>query len=179
MNTPTLPFPRTYWVIPGRFLAGFSPGDLDPSRQTAKLQGPADLGCTRLINLMQSTERDYPGNRFKTYDGELAALAPAAGREVEITRRGIPDLDVPEAARLLALINQIDPCLDEGHTLYLHCWGGRGRTGTVVGSWMARHGEPNAVEKLKTLTAHDRGFFPQIPETPAQRQLVRQWEVGQ
>jgi len=37
MNKPALPFPRTYWVIPGRFLAGFYPGDLDPSRQKAKL----------------------------------------------------------------------------------------------------------------------------------------------
>ena len=179
MNTPDLPFPRTYWVIPGRFLAGFYPGDLDPENQTAKLQGLVDLGCTRVINLMQSNEGDHAGNRFKPYDAELAAVARAAGRDVEVLRFEIPDLDVPEAGRLSALINQIDQWLAEGHTLYVHCWGGRGRTGTVVGCWLARHGEPDAIEKLKTLTAHDRGSFPQIPETLAQRQWVRQWEVGQ
>ena len=34
----------------------------------------------------------------------------------------------------------VDDALGEGRTVYVHCWGGIGRTGTVVGCWLVRHG---------------------------------------
>jgi hypothetical protein len=177
--TPLLPFRRSYWVVPGRFLAGYYPADLDPKIQKEKLQGLVDLGCTKVINLMEETEGDHSGHAFKPYADELTALSGAAGRAMQITRFPIQDLGIPGKAGLVSLLDQIDHWLAEGHTLYLHCWGGRGRTGTVVGSWLARHGEPDPLEKLKALTAHERGFFPQIPETAAQCKVVNTWEVGQ
>lgn len=32
------------------------------------------------------------------------------------------------------------PALAAGQTVYVHCYGGIGRTGTVVGCWLVRHG---------------------------------------
>ena len=176
---PPLPFPRSYWVIPGQFLAGFFPGDLSPDVQTAKLQGLLNLGCSKVINLMQHNEKDHSGKPFQSYAEEMATLSSAGGRQVDLIRFEIPDLGLPAASDLTQLLIQIDQWLDEGQVVYLHCWGGRGRTGTVVGSWLARHGETVPLERLRTLTAHAPQFFPAIPETIAQRQWVSTWEVGQ
>jgi len=40
---------------------------------------------------------------------------------------------VPSAALMRATLDAIYDAIDAGETLYLHCWGGVGRTGTVVG----------------------------------------------
>ena len=51
------------------------------------------------------------------------------------------------AARLRTLLQAGIDCFidltqrDEGlEPVYVHCWGGIGRTGTVVGCWLVRHG---------------------------------------
>jgi hypothetical protein len=36
MTTPPVPFPRSYWVIPGKLLAGCYPGAKDPKEATAE-----------------------------------------------------------------------------------------------------------------------------------------------
>ncbi|MFZ5949388.1 MAG: fused DSP-PTPase phosphatase/NAD kinase-like protein [Candidatus Rifleibacteriota bacterium] len=35
-----------------------------------------------------------------------------------------------------------------GKPVYVHCWGGLGRTGVVVGCWSRRHGEAEPLAKL-------------------------------
>jgi hypothetical protein len=37
MTTSTVPFHRTYWVLPGKLLAGYCPGSKDPKEATEKL----------------------------------------------------------------------------------------------------------------------------------------------
>ena len=44
-----LPFPRSYWVEPGRLLAGFYPGDSDPVEAEYKLQALLDCGVSRVF----------------------------------------------------------------------------------------------------------------------------------
>ena len=42
---------------------------------------------------------------------------------------------------MASILDAIDAALDGGKTVYVHCWGGVGRTGTVVGCWLVRHGK--------------------------------------
>ncbi len=67
--------------------------------------------------------------------------------------------------------------------MYVHCWGGIGRTGTVVGSWLVRHGvmaPEQALDLLTELRASDRGAgHRRSPETPEQRAFVRRWRPGE
>ena len=39
------------------------------------------------------------------------------------------------------ILDAIDAALRDGKTVYVHCWGGVGRTGTVIGCWLVRHGK--------------------------------------
>jgi protein-tyrosine phosphatase len=61
---------------------------------------------------------------------------------------------------------------------YVHCWGGIGRTGTVVGCWLvAREGLTTdaALQRIAELRKDtpDRGLG--SPETKLQRRFVLQW----
>ena len=175
-----LPFPRSYWVVPGRLLAGFLPSDPEPAGADAKLRALLDAGVGTAINLMEADERDHAGRRFTAYESPLRALAESRGVGVRCERHPIPDLGVPSPAEMVAILDAIDAGLPQG-VVYVHCWGGRGRTGTVVGCWLARHGLATGgavLELLAALTAARRREFPSIPETSRQRAFVTAWPRG-
>ena len=70
------------------------------------------------------------------------------------------------------MLDTIDQALAAGHTMYVHCWGGVGRTGTVVGCHLVRHGQQGtaALHALarRWQTVAKRPRHPCSPETEAQ-----------
>ena len=40
MTNPDVPFDRSYWVIPGKLLAGYYPGDREPATYARQAAGP-------------------------------------------------------------------------------------------------------------------------------------------
>lgn len=178
-NTTFLPFVRSYWAAQGQLLGGFYPGDRDPAVAEGKLRALLDCGVTHIINLMLPTDGDHAGRPFIGYKDTFLQLATAQGREVCWMQRPIPDLGVPTVSQMIATLDAIDDAIACGGCVYMHCWGGRGRTGTVIGCWLARHGESDVLRKLHALTSHAREWFPRVPETPVQQMFVRQWRRGQ
>ena len=83
---------------------------------------------------------------------------------------------IPHMSRIL---DDIDAALEEDRTVYVHCWGGRGRTGTVVGCWLVRHGLDggDALEQIARLR-RDLGHGSPSPETAAQCAMVTGWKRG-
>ena len=76
-------------------------------------------------------------------------------------------------------LDAIDEALDAGRNVYVHCWGGIGRTGTVVGCWLVRHGMTGD-EALAEIAERWRGMekryrHPRSPQTAQQRAYVRNW----
>jgi hypothetical protein len=55
-NSSPVPFPRSYWVIPGEPFAGNYPGVKDPKEATAKLTAIINCGIRHVINLMEPAE---------------------------------------------------------------------------------------------------------------------------
>jgi len=93
----------------------------------------------------------------------------------------IGDGQVPTRARTRDILDAIDMELSRHRRVYVHCCGGRGRTGTIVGCWLARHGCGNGQEVLDAITALRRAALldGSSPETEEQRFLVRSWKLNE
>ncbi|MFH1081683.1 MAG: protein phosphatase [Pseudomonadota bacterium] len=175
------PFDRSYWVVPGKFLAGYYPGDRHRDLMEQKLQGLLNCGIRCVINLMEPNERDHDGLPFADYEPELKRMANGTF-PVTCHRMPILDLDIPSPELMTRIIDRIDVSLDENRSVYVHCWGGRGRTGTVVGCWLVRHGiadGKNVLEKIQELRFYDPKTNWPSPEMPAQIRMVLNWQKGQ
>jgi protein-tyrosine phosphatase len=77
------------------------------------------------------------------------------------------------------ILDELDAALAGGETVYLHCWGGIGRTGTVVGCHLARHGMSGAAALREVMRLRRNALCGEMPspETPEQRQLVMEWHA--
>ena len=58
-----LPFPQSYWVLPGRFMAGQYPGSADSEEMQDKLGSMLDSGIDFILNLMIADERNCARRR--------------------------------------------------------------------------------------------------------------------
>ena len=175
---PEPPFARSYWAVPGQILAGFYPGDRNPVVALHKLKALLVCGVTHVCSLMERTETDHAGRPFEDYRPAWFSLARQRGGKAGWMHYPIRDVSVPAVPQMTRTLGALDAVLAGGGVVYLHCWGGRGRTGTVLGCWLARHGERDPLTKLRQLTARARQQFPQVPETRAQQQFVLNWRVG-
>jgi len=176
------PFPNhSYWVVPGKLLAGYYPGDADPQVMDTKLNALLDCGVTVVISLMEADEDDLFGRTFPPYQDRLRELAWQRGKRIRWQRMPIRDFDVPSEAEMTRILNTIDQAIEQGETVYVHCLGGIGRTGTVVGCYLARHGIARGEAALKKIQELRRGLddYRTSPETAAQRQMVKRWREHQ
>ncbi|MCE7989873.1 MAG: hypothetical protein DYG89_52670 [Caldilinea sp. CFX5] len=177
MSTLPPPYPNSYWVQPGRLLAGEYPGAFMPTMARRKLRLLLDAGVTFFLDLT------HPADGLEPYTDLLQAEAKAFPTPVTYRRMAIPDRDIPTATQMVETLNVIDEALAAGQVVYIHCWGGIGRTGTVVGCYLARHcDKPTgrgdaALAQLAELwqTVEKRDRHPRSPETSAQVHMVRVW----
>ena len=90
----------------------------------------------------------------------------------------IPDMGTPTAGHVMQILDDVDDIRGGGGTAYVHCWGGIGRTGTIVGCWLVRHGldEGDAIATIARLRSEIGGG--PSPETAGQAALVRGWRHG-
>lgn len=91
-------------------------------------------------------------------------------------------MGVPTVAQMQRILDTIDGANAAGQVVYVHCLGGKGRTGTVVGCYLARRGlavGEAALERLKELTMAAPYDFGPLPQTSEQCAFVRNWRQGQ
>ena len=168
------PLPNSYWVIPGRFAAGEYPGAKDPREAATRLRALLRSGIDHFIDL--TTPQDGLEPYIETAKREARGLGLSPGWE----RHAIADVSVPSSPeQMSSILNAIDAAMDDGRTVYLHCWGGVGRTGTVVGCWLVRRGHTGD-EALEQIAEWWQGVekvwrLPSSPETDAQRDYIRYW----
>ncbi len=180
-GSPPRPFPGSYWVLPGCFLAGPLPWDRDEAASRARLGALLETGIRSYISLMEIDESDGRGP-MRAYEVPLARLADELGVDVRSSRFPIPDMGVPTPERMSRILDGIDEYLRRGEAIYLHCWGGVGRTGTVVGCYIVRHGlsgDVSPVDFLNGLRRADPGTPREAPETEVQRRMVESWKRGE
>jgi hypothetical protein len=165
-----VPYPDSYWVIPGQLLAGEYPGDRwNEENAHRKIGALLQSGIRVFIDLTGV-------NELIPYSPILKEEADWMSISTEYYRHSILDFSIPESAGMLAILNRIDAALSEGKPVYVHCWGGIGRTGTVVGCYLVRHGLTGrqALERIRQLRSSIPYARPS-PESDEQVAFVRNW----
>ena len=169
-----LPHENCYRVPDTRLIAGEYPFSADPLEGREKLRAILDCGATWFVDLTEEGERGLLPYA-QVLREELAVRGLELGVDVGYTRHPIRDIDVPTAERMQAILDEIESRTANGHTLYVHCWGGVGRTGTVIGCLLARSGldYDAVVARLRELRQATRKRDRECPEVPAQHDLLR------
>lgn len=168
MNSMKRPIENSYWVEEGSLLAGEYPRNKDEHSSRAKVNEFLCAGVSVFIDLTEADEGLLPYSHL---------IGKAAHH-----RFPIKDVSVPESFVAMArTLDTIARSLHEGALVYVHCWGGVGRTGLVVGCWLARRlGGPQASLRLRELWKQcPKSALRDSPETEAQRAYVRNWRAGQ
>ncbi len=172
------PFNRSYWVIRGKFLAGCYPGSKNQDKQHHNLKALLDHGIRYVINLMEADEKDWTGKPFEPYEDQMGSIAASMNHTVTLERISIKDTRVPSRVQMCRILDRIDQCIQNHRPVYIHCFGGRGRTGTVVGCFLARHGIAsghNVFDHIQELRGHIEDHYIPSPETLQQREMVLSW----
>ena len=114
-------------------------------------------------------------NELRTYATELKAVAGGADREVRHFSCPIPDMGVIDDAGYDEIANLIRGELDAGHAVYVHCWGGMGRTTTVIGCLLADAGldYESVIDRIANRRADTRKASVACPQTRGQRDVIR------
>ncbi|WP_354699023.1 ADP-ribosylglycohydrolase [Paraconexibacter sp. AEG42_29] len=172
----TAPLPGdSFWAIEGSVLAGPYPGAPTRAEAEAKLDAFLAAGVTCFLDLTEAGE----GPPLQPYDDLLAKIATERGTSARHVRMAIPDVSVTTPAHMRTILDTIGMAVAEGETVYVHCWGGIGRTGTVLGCLLRERGmgAEETLAHLRALRAGTHRANRPSPETPDQREFVETWSA--
>ena len=166
------PIPESYWVESQRLLAGEYPGQYDPEITRKRLDAFIQSGFNTFIDLTKPHENI-------AYLPLLLEAANLYSVEIKHLRFPIADFGLPTPEQMRAILDAIDSNLKTRRKIYLHCWGGIGRTGTTVGCYLVRRGK-SGEEALSQLadwwqTVPKSRIHQHSPETREQVEFIRNW----
>ncbi|MDE2220935.1 MAG: ADP-ribosylglycohydrolase family protein, partial [Gammaproteobacteria bacterium] len=164
------PLANSYWVIPGRLLAGEHPvgrGQEPGEASRARVDALIAAGISCFVDL--------------TEEGECASYRSLLPPTVSHLRHAIRDQRVPHHPEQMHRIQQdIAAVLAAGGTIYLHCRAGIGRTGMVAGCFLVEQGRGGErslreLNELWTRQCARAEQWPIVPQTLEQAEYVRHW----
>ena len=168
------PWPNTYRLPGETIFAGEYPGDHDPDAARDKLGRLLDHGVRAFVDLTR------PVDGLSPYADLLDALARERGVDVQHLPLPVPDMGIPEPEFMQGILDAIDLEARAGRGVYVHCWGGIGRTGTAVACLLMRRGLDaeaalDEVQRLYSTMPKSQGTHRYSPQTREQQEFVRQW----
>lgn len=158
MKAPTA---ESFWVT-DRLLAGKYPGPQLDADAASKVSALLDAGVRTFVDL--------------TEDGELPPYAQLLPADVSHHRVAVPDVTCPRVEQVREALDLIEHGVVRG-IVYLHCRGGCGRTGVLVGCFLVEQGlDPDAALARVHQLTRTLWYWP-CPETDAQVEMVRHWVI--
>jgi hypothetical protein len=167
-----LPIPESYWVIPGRFLAGEYPVGFDAHAAQERLERFLKAGINSFYDLTRS-------NELTPYVSLLNRCTERSNPPIIYRRFPIRDHSIPTRTTMVSILDALDRALKSDRKIYLHCWGGIGRTGMTVACHLVRRGytNENALAQVQQwfVTMPKSSVFQSSPETSEQIRFVLEW----
>jgi len=152
---------------------GEYPGAALPQTHHQKVQELTALGITSSLCLMQSSEFNY----FLPYVSKVDKLK----QDFNFFNYPIVDMGIPDNALMKTILDKIDALIAKEEHIYVHCAGGHGRTGTVIGCWLKRHFFQNEEIYQKLMDWRKQTLFGDepSPQTRHQLMMIKQWPLGE
>lgn len=171
-TVPKTPIANTYWVLPQQLLAGEYPAFVGDDEAPNRLRAFLEAGVTFFLDLTVEDEYSVPA-----YGSLLKELVAETGKSVQHVRMPILDMSAPKADLMDEIQHTLQVALERGETVYVHCFGGIGHTGTVIGCYLVDNGRTgeDALAEIAQLRQGIPSANRQSPETRAQRALVLGW----
>ncbi|GAA5528817.1 dual specificity protein phosphatase family protein [Herpetosiphon gulosus] len=171
-NWPATPIAASYWVLPERLLAGEHPMLLEKEPLHERLQHFSKAKINVFIDLTEQTETQELG------DYSTALRQIQSNQAIVRYHFPIPDMSSPSVSQMRAILAQIIDALDQQQNVYVHCWGGLGRTGTIIGCLLVEQGweYTQALTQITRLRQATRDSGYPSPSNDLQRQFVADWQ---
>jgi protein-tyrosine phosphatase len=152
--------------VPGQLLAGEYPCGETPEAAPARIRMMLRAGIDSFLDLTQLGELP-----------EYRSLLPGG---VHYLRSPIIDTQIPaNPAQMRAIQVHLRAMLAGGRRVYVHCRAGIGRTGTVIGCYLAEEGldGPDALRELNRLWRQSErsASWPAVPQTTEQAEFILRW----
>ena len=159
-----------YWVEPGRILAGEYPGHPQSVEHAArKVNLLLDHGIRTFVDLT------HPDDSMAPYGETARDAARQRGLDVQRTHHPIVDMGVRNADGYDEIVATIRSGVERGG-VYVHCWGGIGRTATVVACLLVDGGytAEAALARIDELRSRTRKAHQPAPQSALQIEVIHQ-----
>ena len=158
---------RESYLLMGAVYAGEYPGAKEENASKLKVAQLYRFGVRHFVDL--------------TEEGELCPYESLLPSDATHYRFPIKDVSVPtDVEAVHRLLHKIDEWEKTGGYVYIHCWGGVGRTGTIAACYLLhKMAHPDAAQALKMMRARfatmPKSEHKVSPETQAQVAFVHQF----
>ena len=161
------PLHQSYQVC-GKIYAGEYPGDKYGQTAEVRLKRMLHFGVKHFVDL--------------TEEGEHRPYNQLLPKGTTYLRFPIEDVSVPNSLESVhSLIDEIESLAQQDGYTYIHCWGGVGRTATIVACYHARQAlaDPTLEHALGAMLLNfskmPKSSYRQAPETDEQVDFVRRF----
>ena len=165
--SPRKPIRNSYRVM-DRVYAGEYPIEYDDKKSTEKIKQFEKFGITHYIDL--------------TEEGEHLPYANMLESDVKHIRFPIKDMSAPHNIESVKeLTSRINEILHErdSNKVYIHCWGGVGRTGMIVGCLLSEQCGFDFEKTMDALTLAysdcPKSAYQETPESNEQRLFIEKY----
>jgi protein-tyrosine phosphatase len=142
-----------------------------------------ELAARGIVSYIDLTSEEDRTLGLLPYDPHFADIEAETGTLPVRHWFPIPDMGIPSDPSLMrGILDLPHQEISAGRTCYVHCWGGIGRTGTVVACWLKERGmdsEAALAEVQRLYSAHmdaeKQARYPRSPQQAVQLQYVRDW----